>query len=936
VSDGIKIVSVPFDAGKVPLRGVLSRYPRASIVGHNFLASDLPVLDSAGIRIDPNRVEDTIVRYWLTHAHLCKTTQKDADGESTRRGAGFMNLWTMLSLTTSLPNYKLCHESACDGAYCPEHDEYGYNGIDAWGPVMALPKLIQLSQLLGVDKLYPMHRQLSLVLYEMRQTGVLINTPYVDKLRANWEKVKDVLYNKVTKVGILPFNPDSPDQVKAYFAEQKVVINGKKRAISLKNSKEETIKNAIERLGLSEIDEDSIDKLEPAFQALFALRDWKAQGDGPDRWFAPRYWDEKADDWEGYVDPDGYVHPRLGFYTSTARMMCTSPNMQNVPARRKDPITGEKMKKMVRRAIIAPPGYYLIKSDFSNAENRTFLHLAGYTDIPLRNPDGSRYDLHSWVAQMAGIHDDDPIAQALGGAREAAKSVQHACLTGDHEVLTPIGWRSIDKYSGEPIALWEDGRLSFEVPDKFLQFDVNEEISEIGGTALRTAVTNNHEFPVFIDGSWNGKKYHKMQRVRADSLKSGRIPISGVLEDSVETVTDSEIVHAIAVQADGSIHYDTNRAHFHVVKPKKIERLRQLFGVSGKPCKCHPNGYRFDVIFKTRLLTGKSFNANLLLLSQRQRELFLEEILFWDGHKRNDGSNTKIYDNSDLTSVLWAQTVAHLSGREALVRENGFSGFPCEKPKQMWRLRFNSRKYAWVPDLVREQRHFIGPVYCFKTRTGFFLVRYKNTIHITGNSNYLEGLDLLWPSELRDATIRAEIAAGARLVYPNWKFQEKVVTFTGVNLARRMFGSATWENRRKALQISQAYFGRFSKVRGLQQSITHQAETENMVRPPNGYVLRSYGYPAERMKTACATWGSQPVAHFTKLTLLNLWQVREKVRPILQIHDEVLCIVPLRIQPAYAKKLFLEAMEIEVAEIPGLRLPVDVESGLNWGDTKEI
>jgi hypothetical protein len=628
VSDGTKIVSVPFGAGKEALKALLRRYPRSVMVGHNFLSSDLGVFASMGIRIDPLHVEDTIIRYWLTHAHLCKTTQKDADGESTRRGAGFMNLWTMLSLTTDLYNYKLCHESACDGTYCPVHDEFGYNGIDAWGPVQAIPKLIQMSQLLGVDKLYPMHRDLALVLAEMQKTGVLIDVKYVDKLRMNWEKAKGVLYDKENERGMLPFNPDSPKQVHEYFETHKVVINGKPRAIVLKNSREDTIKNAIERMGLSEVEDDAIEKLEPPFQALFALRDWKAQGDGPDRWFAPRYWDEDSGDWEGYVDDGGYVHPRLGFYTSTARMMCTSPNMQNVPSRRRDPITGEKMKTLVRRAIIAPPGYYLLKGDYSNAENRTFLRLAGYRDIPLRNPDGSKYDLHAWVAQIAGIRAGDPIAEALGGPREAAKSVQHA-------------------------------------------------------------------------------------------------------------------------------------------------------------------------------------------------------------------------------------------------------------------------------------------------------------------GNYLEGLELLWASELRDQRIRSEITAGARLVYPKWTFQEKVVTFTGVNLARRMFGSATWEKRRKALQISQAYFGRFSKVRGLQQAITRQAEQENMVRPPNGYVLRSYGYPAERMKTACATWGSQPVAHFTKLALLNLWQVREKVRPILQIHDEILTIVPLRIPPAYARKLFIEAMEIEVPEIEGLRLPVDTGWGPNWGDCKE-
>ncbi|MDE2020835.1 MAG: hypothetical protein KGJ13_10910, partial [Patescibacteria group bacterium] len=400
LSDGAKTVSVPFGEGRQAFQTLLRRYSKAVIAGHNFISSDLPVLAGMGIHIDPSQVQDTILHYWLTNMNLCKSSKKD-DDEAERRGAGFMNLWTMLSLYTDLSNYKHCRQDACEGP-CPEHDVFGYNGLDALGPVLALPKMLKQATFMGVDKLYPLHRKLSLILYEMRQTGILIDRAYVAKLRDNFDTAKGILYNKETETGRLPFNPDSPKQVREFFSAHK---------ISLKNTREETIKNACEKHGIGDLESD-----DPAIgegeRALLSLRDWKALGDGPDRWFKPRVWNSRKNEWEGYVHEDGCVRPHLGFFTSTARFQCTSPNMQNVPARRRDIVTGEKMKKVIRRAIIAPEGYYLAKFDYQNAENRVFLHLAGY-HIP------KGVDLHEWVRQIAKINEDSDFARSLGGARDA-------------------------------------------------------------------------------------------------------------------------------------------------------------------------------------------------------------------------------------------------------------------------------------------------------------------------------------------------------------------------------------------------------------------------------------------------------------------------------------------------------------------------------------
>ena len=643
LSDGKLHVSVPYNAGIALFVELMQRYPRTVLVGHNIVGADLFVLSKDGIALPLTQIEDTIIRHWLVNMHLSKSSGKAALEEDAgeKRGRGFNNLWTMASLYTDFPHWKDCREPYCSGP-CPLHDPYGYNGLDAAAPVLALPKLRQTMALRRLEPLYGMHRALAMVLAKMREFGVRTDVPYVAQLRAEHESEKEEAARE------LPFNPDSRQQVLAYFndkgARRLEAANGK--LLTLEDNQEETIRALIEALGGEEEAPDE----------LIDLLDYKELGNGPDRWFQPYYRDEKTGYMRGFVDEFGYIHPHLGYYTSSARLMCSSPNLQNVAKRRRSRkmcvcghaklghiahegklicaehavcgckgFSGEFVGKKIRRAIIAPEGEYIVRADYSNAENRNFLYLAGYEQ--------PTYDLHDWMVKNIGLKEEDEFSIKLGSARDASKSVTHA---GD----------------------------------------------------------------------------------------------------------------------------------------------------------------------------------------------------------------------------------------------------------------------------------------------------------------YMEGLQLKLPYELRTKKIRAEIDAGARLVFPDWTFRGKVVTITGINLARRAFGKASIENRAAANRIVHRYIDEtFPKIRDLQRRITKQIEAEGMVRPPHGYALVSYGEDADRIKQGLAVWGSQPIAHFTKLALLKSQAQFEKdglQRPVLQVHDELLTYTKNEVEPNAAMALLKSHMMFETPEMPGFIVPAEGSYGPNWRDqTKE-
>lgn len=393
-------------------------------IAHNGITVEREIIErETGSEVPLDRMEDTMLLHYLCNAELCKGAVKggmdDEDEDVKERGMGFMDLWSMASLYTELPQWKQCRGSHCDGG-CRFHDVLGYNGIDALSCDLALPQLRADMQAKRIpDTLYQNLKKLTLLTHKMTTQGIKMDRPLVATLEKEFEARKDKIFpskwvHKIGKKGQTlktqeliweaPFNPRSPKQVVEWFNEHGVQLDG---------TDKEEVKNALARM-----DDRAPEEVKDLLVKLFEFKD---AGKGLRPWTDERYF-----------HADGLLHPRFPPYgSSLGRLSSSWPNFMNIPR--------VGWGKKVREAVIPrDSSLMLVKADKSQLELRMCLWYAGY---PL-----PKDDAFAWLVENSGgvfyqIAKDNP--EKDWSPRDWTKSVSHG---GDYgEGVKVLYGRDLDK-----------------------------------------------------------------------------------------------------------------------------------------------------------------------------------------------------------------------------------------------------------------------------------------------------------------------------------------------------------------------------------------------------------------------------------------------------------------------------------------------------------
>jgi len=535
-----------------------------------------------------------------------------------------------------------------------------------------------------------------------------------------------------------PYNPDSRDQLLAY-----VKLRGHQPGRAKKTGNESVDRKTLERLWSQT--RDPVYKHQIDLRAVQKVRG--TYGIGMKRRLR-----------------EGRVHGRFTFKPSTQRLSSVDPNLQNVVGDKGDSNT---LAHGFRQCVVARPGCRLAEFDYSGieavltgwvAQDPSYIRLAqlgphgclAYLAIgeavDLSEPDDVL--MAKFKRMKSGAH---PATQADPFLYDRSKRVVHGCLAPDHEVLTPTGWVRLDQYvDGTPVAQWDNGALMFVVPTAVTRTPHQGDVLVVlEGRSLSAQMTVDHRLPYAVHGSpW--------REVTAATLpKQGNIPSAGVLEGT-ETVAPDLLRLMVAVQADATV--GNSIAVFHLVKPRKLERLRALLDrleatYTDVPCACHPTGRRITLgADLTNLacawLEGKAKRFHLpafLRLTAACREIVIAELPYWDGSRVE--RRLYRYFTTDRAQAERVQTLAATLGRQALLREQSkgqkFGQKPC------FSVSFNARTNAAVESLKRSTRPYRGLVYCLTVPSTYFLIKHHDRISVTGNTSYgltEYGMHENWPT----------------------------------------------------------------------------------------------------------------------------------------------------------------------------------------------
>ena len=340
------------------------------------------------------------------------------------------------------------------------------------------------------------------------------------------------------------------------------------------------------------------------------------------------------------------------------------------------------------------------------------------------------------------------------------------CVAEGTEVLTTNGWKDISQVTTDDNVMVYDlnkETVYFEKPKRTTNYQVDNrlmvEVVAKQSKQFHQFVTPNHRMPVKTRVKAGQNATRTFVEAGLFDYRSHHLaPVSGILEtnEEVQELTYLERI-LIAAQADGrwqTERYTGSRAGtipiwFTFSKEHKIERLNLLAQLAGvhireltkeKPKKNTKakQQRRFKIDFPVDKVPEdiKEFNTWVKLdeFSSKKAEDFLDEVSYWDSHVHisKKGEKTFTYVSTNKSNVDIVQALAVMCGKQA--RYTKLVDNRKESYLDVHSVNVVNSMFKDGESIEKKLVPYTGKVYCLETSTGAFVVRYKGTVSITGNT----------------------------------------------------------------------------------------------------------------------------------------------------------------------------------------------------------
>lgn len=525
----------------------------------------------------------------------------------------------------------------------------------------------------------------------------------------------------------------------------------------------------------------------------------------------------------------------------------------------------------IKKLFLPDLGFTIADADLAQADAQVVAWEAD--DEPLkqifRDPD---LDLHNENAKAI-------FGTLTPRNRQLAKGGVHACLSLDHEVLTPMGWVNIGEAQDQDIMVVNTvtQEAFFEKPKAWHIYLTNTNMYEFQGNGYSQKVTYDHKLPVRTNtrSPW--------QLTKAEDVKESSRLLYTTYYSGQTQIPNSLVRLVAAYEADGSKD-PTRGIRWHLKKKRKLLRLHSLLESLG--LKYSYNTYSDGTsntsisLEDSKLIRKYSFNFPFKLTwSGNNLDQYLDELPYWDG---TIGKASVCITNKEKRYCEQIQTLCALRGKSGQVK----------KVSRAYQVGINNRQEGRLGSGTLHKTKERLLVICPTVSTGAFLIRRKGKISVTGNTNY-----------------------GAK---------------------PRTLAKALGITVHEAERFIKSWFGAHPNIRDWHHNVEMQLAQHRRVTNRFGN-MRYYFDRVDSLLPQALAWIPQStVALVIERGLVNLDTRLPEVDVLMQVHDSVVFQYPTHRQRDLLPKI-KECLEITIPYDDPLIIPVGIEvSTVSWGDCKEI
>lgn len=331
------------------------------------------------------------------------------------------------------------------------------------------------------------------------------------------------------------------------------------------------------------------------------------------------------------------------------------------------------------------------------------------------------------------------------------------CVDSETEFFNGYEWKKISDYQNKDMVLQYErsGKTSLVQPSRYIKEPCEYMWHFSTKYGLDQCLSDEHNcYYITSKGNLYNKTFKEIRENHEKTGFLGKFITSFKYDGAGLCLSDDYIRLAIAIFADGSFYgfakehqnsYHTCR--FHLKKSRKKNRLEYLLNklnIKYNISKSAAVGYH-DYYF-TAPFREKHFSKEWYECSTHQKEIIMDEIMFWDGFN----SKNNCYATSSKSDADFVQFVYSSSGYRATIYEGDRTGkehITCGKTyirkSKEYTVSYTKRVFVGLNTDKRCGRSVteIAPFktkdgfkYCFTVDSGMLVLRRNNKVFITGNS----------------------------------------------------------------------------------------------------------------------------------------------------------------------------------------------------------